>query len=77
MSEGKEGTVVTVQFKLDETMFEAADDFFEKLGIPMDMACGVFVRQAVREQRIPFEITLTSNRCAMLREQAPHSDMGR
>ena len=67
---GKERAVVTVEFSLEEPMLAAANDFFEKLGVPMDMACGVFVRQAVREQRIPFEISLATNRCPLLSSEA-------
>jgi DNA-damage-inducible protein J len=43
---------------MDEELKEASERLFEALGFNMTTAITAFVKQAVREQRIPFEIGL-------------------
>lgn len=47
-----------VTIRLDEELKKQAEDLFNELGMNMTTALTVFVKQAVREKRIPFEIGL-------------------
>ncbi len=48
---------VNVTIRMDEALKKQADALFEELGFSLSTAFNVFVRQAVREQAIPFEIS--------------------
>ena len=48
-------TDVTIQ--MDEDLKKQAEELFSDLGLNMTTAFITFVKQAVREQRIPFSIT--------------------
>ena len=50
--------VANVSFRIDRELKEQADNLFADLGMNMTTAFNVFLRQAVREGRIPFEITM-------------------
>jgi DNA-damage-inducible protein J len=43
---------------MDKGLKEQAESLFAELGMNMTTAMNVFVRQSVRQGRIPFEITL-------------------
>jgi DNA-damage-inducible protein J len=45
-----------VNIRIDDNLKEQADRLFEKLGMNMSTAINVFIRQAVRQRRIPFTI---------------------
>lgn len=47
---------ITVTVRIDEDVKEQADELFEDLGLSFTTAINVFVRQCLREGRIPFEI---------------------
>ena len=47
-----------VSIRMDADLKAQADALFGELGMNMSTAFNVFVRQAVREGRIPFEISL-------------------
>lgn len=47
----------TVSFRTDDNVKKQADELFEELGLTMSTALNMFLRQAVRERRIPFEVT--------------------
>lgn len=47
-----------VSFRIDSDLKEQADTLFSALGLNMTTAFNIFLRQAVREGGIPFEITL-------------------
>ena len=47
-----------VSIRMDSDLKAQADALFGELGMNMSTAFNVFVRQAVREGRIPFEISL-------------------
>ncbi|SHJ06782.1 DNA-damage-inducible protein J [Dethiosulfatibacter aminovorans DSM 17477] len=49
-----------VTIRMDEELKEASEKLFEALGFNMTTAITAFVKQAVREQRIPFEISLNT-----------------
>jgi DNA-damage-inducible protein J len=42
---------------MDDGLKENADFLFEELGLNMTTAVNIFVRQVVRQGRIPFDIT--------------------
>ncbi len=46
-----------VNIRMDEDLKKQADQLFNKLGMNMSTAFNVFVRQAIRNGGIPFEIT--------------------
>ncbi|MDD4291044.1 MAG: type II toxin-antitoxin system RelB/DinJ family antitoxin [Clostridia bacterium] len=47
---------VNVTIRMDEQLKKQADELFSDLGINLSTALTMFAKQAVREQRIPFEI---------------------
>lgn len=50
-------STTTISVRLDGEIKDAAEDLFSELGLNMSVAVNAFLRQAVRERRIPFEIT--------------------
>lgn len=50
--------VSNVSFRIDSTLKNQADALFQSLGLNMTTAFNMFLRQAVREGRIPFESTI-------------------
>jgi len=50
-----------VSFRVDRQLKQKADSLFAELGLNMTTAFNIFLRQAVRESRIPFEITAVGN----------------
>jgi DNA-damage-inducible protein J len=49
---------VNLSIRMDKSLKEQADSLFSELGMNMTTALNVFVRQSVRQGKIPFEITL-------------------
>lgn len=47
---------VNVTIRMDENLKKQADTLFGELGLNLSTAFNIFVRQAVREQSIPFII---------------------
>jgi len=50
-----------VNIRLDDGLKEKADCLFNELGLNMTTAVNIFVRQAVRQGSIPFEITVNTD----------------
>ena len=48
---------VNVTIRMDAKLRKEATMLFEDLGLSLNQALTIFVKQTVREQRIPFEIT--------------------
>lgn len=48
---------INVTIRMDEDLKKQADILFNELGLNLSTAFNVFVRQAVREQAIPFVIS--------------------
>ena len=48
---------VNITIRMDEDLKKTADELFDELGMSFTTAINVFVRQALREGRIPFEVT--------------------
>ena len=49
-----------ITIRMDEELKEASEKLFNALGFNMTSAITTFIKQAVREQRIPFEIKLNT-----------------
>ncbi len=47
--------------RLDKEIKEQAETLFNALGLNMTTAVNIFIRQSVRQGKIPFEISLTPN----------------
>lgn len=47
-----------ISIRMDEALKAQADIFFAELGMNLSTAFQIFVRQSLREGRIPFDITL-------------------
>ena len=48
---------INVTIRMDDQLKADADELFDMLGMSFTTAINVFVRQSLREGRIPFEIT--------------------
>lgn len=48
---------VNVTIRMDKNVKEQADKLFNELGFSLSTAFNIFVRQAIREQSIPFIIS--------------------
>lgn len=50
-----------ISIRIDTDLKTDAENLFSEFGMNITTAFNIFVRQAVREQRIPFEITKIPN----------------
>ena len=51
------GTSTNLTIRMDSALKQEADALFSDLGMNMSTAFNVFVRQAIRVQGLPFEVT--------------------
>ena len=51
-------STTNITIRMDSDLKEKADELFNDLGMNISTAFNVFVRQSVREGRIPFNISL-------------------
>ena len=49
--------MANVSIRMDDALKKQAEDLFNDLGMNLTTAFTIFVKQAIREQGIPFEIT--------------------
>lgn len=49
---------VNMNIRMDETTKKQAQQLFAEFGLDMTTAINMFLKQSVREQRIPFELKL-------------------
>lgn len=54
-------STVSTSIKIDPTLKRESQELFEKLGLNFSSAISLFLRQAVREQAIPFRICVVPN----------------
>ncbi len=47
---------VNITLRVDKELKEQADALFEDMGLTVNTACRMFLKRAVQEQRIPFEL---------------------
>ena len=52
--------ISNVSFRIDSDLKSQADALFSQLGMNMTTAFNIFLRQAVREGCIPFDITINT-----------------
>ncbi len=48
---------VNVTLRVDEDLKKKAETLFSELGLNLTTAFNIFLRQSVREQRIPFQVS--------------------
>lgn len=53
---------INITIRIDKELKKEADNLFHELGMSFTTAVTIFVQQAVREQRIPFEVRLRQER---------------
>ena len=51
-------TTTNISIRMDAELKQQADIFFNELGMNLSTAFNIFVRQSLREKRIPFTISL-------------------
>ena len=72
-----------VNIRIDDGLKEKADFLFDELGLTMTTAINMFVKQAVRQGRIPFEITThadpfySDSNMRVLRQSIADADAGK
>ena len=49
--------LVTVNIRMEKSIKHDAEKLFAELGINMSSAINIFVRQAIRQNKLPFEIS--------------------
>lgn len=49
-------STVNVTFRVDESLKQEAELLYRDLGMSLSTAFNVFLRQSIREQRLPFEV---------------------
>lgn len=59
---GAEMAKKNVTMSLDEGIKEESDKLFEELGISFSAAINIFLRQSLREGKIPFEFSTNTER---------------
>ena len=52
------GTTTNISIRMDADLKMQADTLFNELGMNISTAFNIFVRQALREGRIPFDVSL-------------------
>lgn len=55
---------INITIRIDKELKKEADNLFHELGMSFTTAVTIFAQQAVREQRIPFDIKLHKDRVA-------------
>ena len=48
---------VNVTLRIDKELKEQAEELFDDIGLSLNAACRMFLKRAVQEQRIPFELS--------------------
>lgn len=48
---------INVTIRMDEKLKKEADSLFKDLGMNLTTAINTFIKQSIREQKIPFEIS--------------------
>ena len=53
-------STVSISFRVDKNLKVDADELFKQLGLSTGTALTMFLTQCIREQRIPFSITMNT-----------------
>lgn len=49
---------VNVTFRVDKKVRQQAEELFANLGLSLSSAFNAFLKQSIREQKLPFELTM-------------------
>ena len=49
--------MANISIRMEDKLKQQAEELFSDLGMNLTTAITIFVKQSIREQRIPFEIT--------------------
>ena len=52
------GSTISINIRMDTELKKQSERLFSELGLNMTTAFNIFLRQAVRQQRIPFDVAL-------------------
>jgi DNA-damage-inducible protein J len=72
-----------LNIRIDKELKEQAEFFFGELGLNMSSAFNIFVRQSLRQGKIPFELSLVSDpyyspvNMAVLRQSIQEANEGK
>jgi DNA-damage-inducible protein J len=70
-----------INIRIDDALKEKADNLFDELGINMTTAFNMFLKTTVRQQGIPFEISLdpfySASNMKVLKESIRAADEGK
>jgi len=72
-----------LNIRIDRELKEQAEVFFNELGLNMSSAFNIFVRQSLRQGKIPFELSIvadpfySSTNIAILRQSIQEANEGR
>ena len=55
------GSTTNLNIRIDKELKENAEVFFNELGLNMSSAFNIFVRQSLRQGKIPFELSVVSD----------------
>ena len=72
-----------LNIRIDKELKEQAEVFFNELGLNMSSAFNIFVRQSLRQGKIPFELSVvadpfySSSNMAVLRKSVKEADEGK
>ena len=66
---------VTVSLRIEKELKEQAETLFNALGMNMTTALNIFMRQAVRQGKIPFEVSLNTPNTETLEAMQEVEDM--
>ena len=69
------GTTTNISIRMDSDLKAQADALFAELGMNLSTAFNVFVRQSLREGKIPFEVSLKAERIAKDLSVKGYTDM--
>ena len=67
--------LTSINLRIDKQLKTDAEQLFAKLGMNMTTALNIFLRQAVREQAIPFSITAAKNYDQYITEKLAESEL--
>ena len=72
-----------LNIRIDKELKERAEVFFNELGLNMSSAFNIFVRQSLRQGKIPFELSIvadpfySSTNMAVLRQSIQEANEGK
>ena len=72
-----------LNIRIDSELKEQAEAFFNELGLNMSSAFNIFIRQSLRQGKIPFELSIAadpfynSSNMAALRQSMKEADEGK